>query len=500
MKIFRFGCVVILFLFTNAACARTGEPEVRESILAGAWYKESKADLTEQVSGFLDKVPAYAKEANRVTALIVPHAGYEWSGQTAAYAYKALKGAKYQRVVVLAPSHHTSFQGGSIADVKAYQTPMGRVSLDEQACKALLESELFSHNASAHTQEHSLEIQLPFLQHLLGDFSLVPVVVGQITRGDCEEMADLLRPLLDSKTLLVISSDFIHQGPRFRYQPYKENIKTNIRRLDFAAVNHILNQDVHGLWDFLHTTQATICGRNPIKIGLMALPLQTKVEFVHYATSGDATNDYSETVSYCAMVFREEPEYLNREEFDCLLHIARQTLVDSFEADKSKEYILPDEKVTQRLKDKKGVFVTLKKQGRLRGCIGHMQSPEPLYRNVSQTVLSSAFQDHRFNQLTKEELKDVTIEISVMSPQQEIESWKQIVLGRDGIIINKKGKSAVYLPQVALEQGWDVEATLNHLSEKAGLKTDDWKEDCKFITFTAQVFGEGYKTLTKEEQ
>jgi len=500
MKVFRFGWIAIFFLFTNAACARASEPDVRESILAGAWYKNTKAELTEQVSGFLDKVPDSPKDANRVTALIVPHAGYTWSGPTAAYAFKALKGASYNRVVVLAPSHHIAFQGGSIANVKAYQTPIGNIPLDTEACQSLLQSELFSHNAEAHAREHSLEIQLPFLQYLLGDFKLVPVVVGQITQGDCEKMAKLLRPMLDSKTLLVISSDFIHQGPRFRYQPYKENIKTNIRRLDFTAVNHILNQDVHGLWSFFDATKATICGRNPIKIGLMALPLQTKVEFVHYATSGDATNDYSETVSYCAMVFREEPKYLNREEFDCLLHIARQTLVDSFEAGKALEYILPDDKVTQRLKDKKGVFVTLKKQGRLRGCIGHMQSPEPLYRNVSQTVLSSAFGDHRFNQLTQEELKDVTIEISVMSPQREIESWKQIVLGRDGIIIEKNGKSSVYLPQVALEQGWDIETTLNHLSEKAGLKTDDWKEGCKFTTFTAQVFGEGYKTLTKEEQ
>ncbi|HXK92508.1 MAG TPA: AmmeMemoRadiSam system protein A, partial [bacterium] len=258
----------------------------------------------------------------------------------------------------------------------------------------------------------------------------------------------------------------------------------------------ILQFDVRGLWGFLDKTRATICGRNPILIGLMALPLQTQVEFLRYTTSGDKTGDSSETVSYCSLLFREQPEYLNEEEAGRLLAIARTTLENSLKEKKAVVFVPPEDQITERMKAKKGIFVTLKKQGELRGCIGNIESGRPLYEAAAQTVLLSALRDRRFEPVHESELKDIEIEISILSPLRPAASWKEIMLGRDGIVISKAGRQALFLPQVALEQGWNIEETLSQLCLKAGLDKQDWQSDCAFQTFTAQVFGETYRDLT----
>ncbi|MBN2325739.1 MAG: AmmeMemoRadiSam system protein B [Candidatus Omnitrophica bacterium] len=502
MKLFFRIAFFSLSVILIQNCQPSANPEksgkIRPSALKGQWYPAGEEALAKQVDDLLQKIPDPAATPHAIRALIAPHAGYAWSGPCAAYAYKPLKGKSFKRVIILAPSHTTHFRGGSIAGFDAYETPLGNVPLDREACDALLKSDHFNTHPEAHTREHSIEIQLPFLQRVLGEFELIPIIISEIDPKDCVEMADLIRPLLGEDALLVMSSDFTHQGPRFGYSPFKENIKENVQRLDFAAVNYILNLDVRGFWSFLDMTRATICGRSPIKIGMMALPRQTQVEFVHYETSGDKTKDYSETVSYCAILFRSQPDYLDESEAKIMLETARKTLEQSFEKEKASEYIPPAGQVTERLKQKKGIFVTLHKKGVLRGCIGHLDGDRPLYRAAADTVLLSAFGDRRFSPLEKNELDEIDIEISVMSPMKSIDSWKEIVLGRDGITLEKKGRSALYLPQVALQQGWTVEETLNHLSEKAGLKSDDWKTGCAFQTFTAQVFGEKFRDLSVE--
>lgn len=485
----------------NLESAESGKNEsVRPSLLKGTWYAGSKETLTKQVDDFLRAVPAQPANPNRIRAIISPHAGYAYSGPCAAYGYKALSGAKYKRVIVLAPSHRAAYPGGSIDNVNACETPLGQIPFDREACDALLKSDLIKNRPEAHEQEHSVEIQLPFLQRVLGDFKLIPIVISDITPDQCVAFADLIRPLLDKDTLLVMSSDFTHQGPRFDYVPFKDNVKENIQRLDFMAVNFILNLDVRGFWAFFDKTRATICGRNPIKIGMTALPLQTQVEFLHYETSGDKTKDYTETVSYCSLVFRERTDYLDENETGILLQAARKSLEESFKNNQPTEYAIPESQITERMKQKKGVFVTLQKKGNLRGCIGHLEGDQPLYRAVPNVVLSSAFNDSRFEPLAKNELGDIDIEISSMSPMTPISSWKDIVLGRDGVVLEKSYHRALFLPQVALEQGWNVEETLNHLSQKAGLSADAWKKDCSFKTFTAQVFGETFKNLKPEKQ
>ncbi|MBD3266809.1 AmmeMemoRadiSam system protein A, partial [bacterium] len=203
-------------------------------------------------------------------------------------------------------------------------------------------------------------------------------------------------------------------------------------------------------------------------------------------------------VSYAAIVFRYRQDYLNAKEQAVLLHAARKTLADTLQEESIKEYQCKAREITERLKGKKGVFVTLHKKSRLRGCIGQFEGSEPLHRMIPKTALLSAFRDTRFQPLQKDELEDIDIEISILSPMKSVESWQDIVLGRDGIRIEKAGKSALYLPQVALEQGWGVEETLAHLCEKAGLKSDDWKKNCHLKTFSAQVFGETFRKLQKD--
>ncbi|MFB3785517.1 MAG: AmmeMemoRadiSam system protein B [bacterium] len=473
------------------------ESRIHKSTLAGTWYDGDASTLTKQIEGFFKKAPETPPNPDRARALIVPHAGYTWSGDTAAYAYKAVRGQPVKRVIVMGPSHHVAIQGGSIPDFDAYETPLGIVKLDTAACKQLLEIPGMKTVPAAHEEEHSVEIQLPFLQSVFQDFSLVPIVIGEISPENCVAIANAVKPLLDSGTLLVMSSDFTHQGRRFGYIPFKDKVKENVQRLDFAAVNHILQFDVLGLWRFLERTQATICGRNPILIGLMALPMQTQVEFLRYATSGDKTGDYDESVSYCSLLFREQPDYLNEEEAGRLLAIARTTLENTLKGQKPAVFTPPEDQITERMKAKKGIFVTLKEKGDLRGCIGHMEGEQPLYQEAARTVLLSALRDRRFEPVKPNELQDIEIEISVLSPLKSVPSWREIMLGRDGMVLAKGNRQALFLPQVALEQGWTIEETLSHLCLKAGLDVDDWKSGCAFQTFTAQVFGETYRDLKK---
>ncbi|MGC9330172.1 MAG: AmmeMemoRadiSam system protein B, partial [Candidatus Hinthialibacter sp.] len=263
-RIALFSLTVILLQNCQLSANPGKETNVRPSVLKGQWYAAGKEALAKQVDDLLEKIPEPGDNSLPIRALIAPHAGYTWSGSCAAYAYKPLKGTSYKRVIIMAPSHTTHFRGGSIAEFDAYETPLGQVPLDREACDALLKSDHFNTHPDAHTREHSIEIQLPFLQRVLGEFQLIPIVISEINPKDCVEMADLIRPLLGEDALLVLSSDFTHQGPRFSYMPFKENIQENVRRLDFAAVNYILNLDVRGLWNFLAMTRATICGRSPI--------------------------------------------------------------------------------------------------------------------------------------------------------------------------------------------------------------------------------------------
>jgi len=285
-----------------------GSEVVRKSVLAGSWYSASGAVLESEVKGYLDKAKPESPQG-RIFAIISPHAGYRYSGQAAAYGYKLLENkTAIKRVIILAPSHHWGFRGASIMNVDYYETPIGNVSVDKPVVEELLKKEMFSSVPYADEQEHSLEIQLPFLQETLKDFKIVPVVVGHLKGDDYDKIASQLKPYIDANTLVVASSDFTHFGYNFGYNPFSSNIKENLSKLDGGAADIIVKKDFPAFRKYLADTGITICGADPISILLKLLPANATGKRLAYYTSGDLTGDYSSTVSYVSIAFTVSDE------------------------------------------------------------------------------------------------------------------------------------------------------------------------------------------------
>ncbi len=513
--------------------------KVRRSALAGSWYPGNAEKLAGEVDGFLEKVDTKERLGGLV-ALVSPHAGYRYSGQAAAYGYRQAAGRGFKRVVILAPSHHVSFRGASIPAADFYETPLGLVPVDREAREKLLSYPLFSTRPDAHLREHSLEIQLPFLQRALGDFLLVPVVFSNLAEEDYAAVAEALRPLIDRKdvkTLLVASSDFTHYGRRFGYYPFKatsdDELREKLKALDMGAVEPMLALDGPGFRSYQRKTGATICGRVPIAVLLEILTprkSELKATLLKYYTSLDVTGDASSTVSYVSAAFykggsgpptpyspassakeggldkkeaaakkREDPpptptplRTIGAAERRTLLKLARDTV--RMYVNRRETPDLGDYDITPRLKEIQGAFVTLNDpRGRLRGCIGHIVGRKPLAETVLENAVSAAVRDRRFSPVRPEEVAGLAIEISAMSPLEKVSGAEEIVLGVHGVVLRKGYKRSVYLPQVATETGWSKEKFLRRLSMKAGLSPDAWKT-AELQVFRAEVFSEEKST------
>lgn len=477
------------------------EIKVRPAVKAGSWYDGNPSVLKQQIERFFQAAEA-KKPDEPVRALISPHAGYVYSGQTAAFGYKNLEAGKIKRVIVLAPSHYARFDGGSILDVTHYETPLGRMPLDRKRCDELLKYEQFTSVPAAHAQEHSLELQLPFLQYALRrDFELVPIVIGNIRPGWYEPMADLLLPLWDEETLVVASSDFTHYGSNFGYVPFKKNVAENLKKLDMGAVEKILNMDYKAFNDYIDETAATICGRKAISLLLcMAAKKGYKAQLMKYTTSGELTGDYAHSVSYASICFTGTPESAPEEsggyvpltagEQETLLQLARHTLKTFLETGKPPGDLDRFE-ITESMKRDAGAFVTLKKKGNLRGCIGYLQGIKPMYKAIMDNTISAASKDPRFPAVARSEEPLIHMEISVLSPVVKVKDIGEIQVGRDGLIITRGFRRGTLLPQVPVEQGWDRTQFLEHSCMKAGLPRDAYKDSETLIErYSAQVFSE----------
>ncbi len=479
--------------------AREGA-EVRESVIAGSWYPSSPSALREQVEGFLARVPP-REAGGHLVALITPHAGYAYSGQVAAHAYKLLEREKFDSVIVIAPSHHTRFSGVSVYDRGGFRTPLGLVPLDEAIIKALMQREKYIRPVpEAHAKEHSLEIQLPFLQVMLPGFKLVPLIMGEQDLETCQWLAEAIWEASRGKSVLVVaSSDLSH------YHPYDE-----AKRLDDKVLEAIRALDAPGLSEKLARRECEACGGGPMVTAmLVARQLGVKQgDALHYANSGDVTgmrNDPRGVVGYVSAAFWTGPAKSSESTSEsraegrrvgvdlglsppekALLHkIARETIEakcrggtpPAFEVDSPK------------LKEPRGAFVTLHKHGKLRGCIGHIAASRPLAQTVSETAVAAAFEDPRFPPLDPGELKDIQVEISVLTPLQRIRNPEEVRVGVHGIVVKKGGRSGLLLPQVAMEQGWDRSTFLENCCLKAGLPRDAWKDgETEIYVFSADVF------------
>ncbi|MGB7581087.1 MAG: AmmeMemoRadiSam system protein B [Sedimentisphaerales bacterium] len=482
------------------------QPQIVRSVLTSpmgqmGWHENDPNALAKQVEGFFQK--AQVQSADDVVAIISPHAGYAYSGQTAAFGVKAAK-AKYKRVIVIGPSHQVPMLDVlSVPGVVThYQTPLGEIPLDTEFINKLLQSPLFKDIPQAYKTEHSVFMQLPLLQHRLGDFKLVPIVAGQCSPQTVQKVASILKSLVDSNTLVVASSDFVHYGPNYNYVPFDQNIPDGLKKLDMGAYDYISKLDSTGFSQYCDKTGATICGRVPIAILLSMLPSGTRPELLKYTTSGKLTGDFTNSVSYLSVAFhgdwqkqaKVEPAKtdtaLTQEDHNNLLLLARRTIefyLRNGNVPTPEELDVP---ISEAMKISRAAFVTLTINKNLRGCIGDVMPRQALYKSVIANAINAAVNDWRFTPVTKDELSSIKIEISALTVPQPIISYNLIRLGTDGVILKKDGYSALFLPQVAPEQKWTLEETLTHLSLKAGLSSDSWKKGATFEVFQAEVFGE----------
>jgi AmmeMemoRadiSam system protein B/AmmeMemoRadiSam system protein A len=473
---------------------------VLRSSLAGAWYSADPQALTAQLDDLFKKADTNA--VDNVIALILPHAGYQWSGQTAAVGLKTTD-KKYKRIIVIGPSHHTYLEDVFSAPKAAhYETPLGRIPLDVEFIDKLLKFPVFQNLPHALEYENSIEMELPLLQYRCKDFKLVPIVAGQCSWEAVKKAGDILKSLVGADTLVVASSDFVHYGSQHQYVPFTENIPERLKQLDMGAYEYIAKLDSEGFLQYRRKTGATICGAVPIAVLLSMLSQPSQAHLVRYTTSGELTGDFSNSVSYLAVAFsgkwanypeiepdKDNPE-LSEQDKKQLLILARQSILYALQ---NRRFPQPSElgaTISDAMSRPRAAFVTLKKHSQLRGCIGDVFAQRPLHKSVIANAIRAGFSDTRFPPLTQEECKDITIEISALTTPHPIDSPDKIRLGVDGIVLNKDGRSALYLPQVAPEQNWDLNQTLTNLSLKAGLPPDAWKEGAAFLVFQAVVFGE----------
>jgi AmmeMemoRadiSam system protein B/AmmeMemoRadiSam system protein A len=498
---------------------------VHHSILSErGWYEPNAEALNKEIAGYYQK--AEAKPISNVIAMVLPHAGYRFSGRIAVRALKTAN-QEYERIIVMGPSHTTYMEEMlSVPRVTHYETPLGQIPLDVDFINNLLEYPVFQSMPYAHKEEHSVQIELPLLQYNRKNFKLVPIVAGQCSLETIRKAGSILKSLIDDKTLIITSSDFVHYGPRFNYVPFRDNVAEQIKKIDMGAYERIANMDCEGFFKYKEATGATICGYVPIAILLsmleQAIPkLRSSLppigsHLIEYSTSGELTGDYTHSVSYLSVVFfgawpkssdiapKPSNEKLSENDKKQLLFLARKTIIRYLQ---KKQVLEPSEfgiTFSEAMRVPRAAFVTLKKDtvvqkssdekaktvSLLRGCIGDIFPRRPLYKSVIGNAINAAVNDRRFRPVTIDECNDITIEISALTAPQPIASPDEIRIGIDGVILNKDGQSAVFLPQVAPEQGWNLNQMLTNLSLKAGLAGDAWKKGASFLVFQAVVFGE----------
>ena len=491
----KLGIAGLMFavLVCLAVAPRPGSPvekqAVRLPVVAGAFYPANAGELTNMVDGFL--AAAKVSEVKEPVALVVPHAGYIYSGGVAAHSYAVVKGRKISRVVVIAPSHYEPFPFAAVYDGDAYATPLGNIPVDKDFAARLAKGPFIKlssrgHIASKAQGEHSLEVELPFLQRVLGGFSLVAVVMGDQSYEACRALGVALARLVkDSDTIIVASSDLSH------YHPYDQAVS-----LDSKTLGAIQAWDYLTMWRSFRMGTWEACGGGPIIAAMIAAERlgATQAEVLKYANSGDTSGDRSRVVGYGAVVLARAPARtpepvgfsLNDSERRELLEVARR----SVNAAVKHTAYTPAAPSDQILLQERGVFVTLTKKGELRGCIGYVMPLKPLYQAVAEVASEAALHDPRFPPVSPNELDQLEYEISVLSPFRRLLDIKQIAVGRDGLLMRRGANEGLLLPQVPVEQRWDRNTFVEQVGVKAGLSPRAWQdEDTDIFTFSALVFG-----------
>ena len=511
---------ILLILTTtmmmNGCKGQTQAPVVRPATQANRFYTGNARELSEEVDSFLALHRNDAKYSN-VAALIVPHAGYYFSGNVAASAYMAIDLKKqYKRIFLLGPSHHEWLDGASVnTEADYYATPLGNVKVDHETAMKLTttnrtnltnkkttdyaDSTDFFYRAEAHDREHCLEVQLPFLQRFFTHHSslitstdvppIVPIVISTNDYDKLKRMAEVLKPYFTDENLFVISSDFSHY-PSYE-DAYEVDAKTGkaVETGDVEEFIATINANARSGKRNLHTSA---CGEFAIITLMLMLDNQYEVKHLMYQNSGDIDNhDHNRVVGYHSFaILRKDSTSFTLSDADkkTLKEIALQSIKDSLDGKRMAVANSTLYTLNSKLKQRCGAFVSLHKHGHLRGCIGHFGEDYPLHEIVAEMARAAAFEDPRFMPVTRDELDDLDIEISVLTPMRRIQSLDEFELHRHGIYIKKGYRSGTFLPQVADEVNWTKEEFVGHCSQdKAGLGWDGWK-DAELYVYEAIVF------------
>ncbi len=486
-----FFVPLILFISTH-----TYASDIKNADLAGSWYPASKTELEKQLKSYLNQANPPEVEGN-ILALIVPHAGYIYSGPVAAYGYKAVEGKPIKTVIILGFSHRKYLDGVSVYGGDLWETPLGEIVVDTAMAEKIISSNpRFRFQKELFSDENSVEMQVPFIQTVLKGVKIVPIAFGNQNYSDAQALAKILADIVKDRddVLLVASTDLSH------YHSYQE-----ANSIDSHTMQLLDKLKARELYEEAKMNICEMCGMMPVITSLLVAEIlgYDRIETLKYANSGDITGDKSKVVGYLSAVIykerpwsmvdspqkKEEKRMLNDIQRKRLLQIARESITSFVKDGKRKAFTEQDPVLNQPM----GAFVTLHKAGELRGCIGNMVGEGPLYQTIANMAIEAATGDPRFQRLSPDEIDKINLEISVLSPLQSVKSADEIEIPGHGVIVKSGFNSGVYLPQVATETGWSKEEFLTSLcAQKAGLRPDAWKDpSTQMYVFTAEVFGEG---------
>jgi AmmeMemoRadiSam system protein B/AmmeMemoRadiSam system protein A len=500
--------IIPIIIFTSI-CSYAAD--VKNADLAGSWYPASKTQLENQLKSYLDAANP-PKVEGKILAVIVPHAGYPYSGPIAAYGYKAIQNKGIKTVIVIGFSHRQYFDGIAIYDRGYWRTPLGDIQIDEVLAKDIeAKNPHVLFNPNLFKEENSVEMQIPFIQMIspglksletggqagVETIKIVPIAFGTQNYEDAQSLSVTLASVLKDRNdcIIAASTDLSH------YHSYNE--ANNIDRHTINVLNKLNGKE---FYDEGKLGICELCGLMPVTAALLVAEKlgYDKIKELKYANSGDITGDKSRVVGYLsAMIYKEETrdkeqvttkeesKMLNDAQRKRLLEIARESITSYVKDGKRKTFTEKDPLLNQPM----GAFVTLHEAGELRGCIGNMVGTDPLYQTVADMAIEAATGDPRFQRLSAKEIDNIKIEISVLSPLKKVKNADEIKIPGQGVIVRQGFRSGVYLPQVADETGWNKEEFLTSLcAHKARLSPDAWKDpETELYTFTAEVFGEGGK-------
>ncbi|MFA5362568.1 MAG: AmmeMemoRadiSam system protein B [Candidatus Omnitrophota bacterium] len=461
--------------------------EIKEPNVAGSFYPSDPQELSLMIDGFLSAADPQPMPG-QIFALISPHAGYPYSGTTAAFGYKLIRQRHYKTVVVIGTSHYFGFRGISVYPAGSFRTPLGDIEIDRDFAAALTKnSDMLFFEPRAFDEEHSVEVHLPFLQKTLSGFKIVPVVMGDCDLQTCKEFARRLAEIIGSRAdVLIVDSTDMYHGYVF----------TEARIVDRSTLDCLERMDENELYDGLRAGTLQLCGGFSVVSTLIAAKQlgHRTLKVLQCTTSAEVTGKKINgewCVGYASCAIDQqggEGEMFDKTQKKRLLEIARDSIETYLKTGKKPKVNESDPALSREM----GAFVTLHEKGRLRGCIGNLIGGQPLYLTVRDMAVEAATGDPRFPQVRLPELTDIEIEISALSPLELTDSADKIQMGVHGVLIKKGYRSGVYLPQVATETGWSKEEFLSSLcAQKAGLSADAWKDKgTELYIFTASVFSE----------